>query len=244
MTAAARKKILVICARDGYSNSVRPMKIEEHLRARGHQVESIDISESERARTARHAIRKRTPPFVQQLGAQLQLWLRARRLARLIRQKRPDVVICETYAAAYALTKRLPCVTVYDAPTPHTDECFFSGKVSKPINALHRRTELEIFKRVDHLTFYWESYNEYVHQEYTSEHGYDGNNMFVLNWGCTPRPRHAVFRSPPRVAYLGWLDGYWVNLPLLVALSRQYPIDVHGGPPPDDELGLTYCGYA
>ena len=27
-------------------------------------------------------------------------------------------------------------------------------------------------------------------------------------------------------------------------MSRQYPIDVYGGPPPDEKLGLNYLGYA
>jgi hypothetical protein len=241
MAPAARKKILIICALDGFANSVRPSKIEEHLRARGHEVEVVDILEAERSRSA---LRKITPAFVQQLGSQLLMRRRARRLERLIRQKRPDVVICETYTAAYALTKKLPSVTIYDAPLLFADESLFGGRVSRPVNALQRRTELEIFKRVDHLTFHWESYNEYVDENYKGERGFTGDNMFVLNWGCTPRPRHAKFASPPRIAYLGSLHGYWVNLPLLVALARQYPIDVYGGPPPDEKLGLNYCGYA
>jgi hypothetical protein len=244
MAAVARKKILIICALDGFSNTVRPSKIVEHLRDRGHDVELIDIATMERSRAARDAIRARVPGIAQQLGSELLLRRRARRLERLIRQKRPDVVICETYAAALALTRDLPCVTVYDAPTPHADELFFSGKVSRPIDALHRRTEVELFKHVDFLTFYWDSYCEYVKQRYTGERGYRGENLFTLNWGCTPRARHATSRNPPRIAYLGWLDGYWANLPLLAALSRQHPIDVYGGPPPDPNLGLNYLGYA
>jgi Glycosyltransferase Family 4 len=244
MAAAARKKILIICALDGFSNSVRPSKIKEYLVKRGHEVDMLDILETERSRGVRDRVRARTPRIVQQYGSHLLLRLRAHRLERLIRERRPDVVICEAYSAAYALTKDLPCVTVYDAPTPHADELRFSGEVSRPVNALHRRTELEIFESVDFLTFYWESYNEYVKKRYTSEDGYAGENMFALNWGCTPRPEQATFQSRPRVVYLGSLGGYWVNLPLLAALSRQYPIDVYGDRPPRNEPDINYRGYA
>jgi Glycosyltransferase Family 4 len=244
MAARARKRILIICALDGFANSVRPSQIKKYLERQGHEVETIDILETERSRRARDLVRPRTPRMIQQYGSHVLLRRRAHRLERLIRQKRPDVVICETYEAACALTRDLPCMTVYDAPTPRTDELYFSGEVSRPMNALHRRTELEIFERVDFLVFHWESYYEYVKKRYTSEEGYAGENMLVLNWGCTPRSKQATFRNPPRVAYFGSLRKYWVNLPLLAELSRQYPIDVYGEPPPSNELDIHYRGYA
>jgi hypothetical protein len=55
----------------------------------------------------------------------------------------------------------------------------------------------------------------------------------------------ASFREPPRVIYLGYLGGYWIDLELLAALSRSYPhIDIYGLPKPPRRLGLNYKGYA
>ena len=67
-----------------------------------------------------------------------------------------------------------------------------------------------------------------------------------MNWGCDPRPRQRLvkFSKTPRIVFLGSLEGYWVNLPLLSKLSKIYPIDVYGGPKPDKKWGLDYKGYA
>jgi hypothetical protein len=65
-----------------------------------------------------------------------------------------------------------------------------------------------------------------------------------VNWGCIPAGPRARFRKPPRVVLLSSLSSRFINLPLLSRLSKLYPIDVYGGPPPDPELGLNYLGWA
>jgi hypothetical protein len=65
-----------------------------------------------------------------------------------------------------------------------------------------------------------------------------------LNWGCTPVTERVRFKDPPRVVLLSSLSSNFINLPLLSRLSRLYPIDVYGGPPPDPSLGVNYLGWA
>jgi hypothetical protein len=239
---AARKKILIICAPDGFSNSVRPSNIKAYLEDKGHEVELLGILGGHDSKRWKEFARKVTPRVVWQYGSYVLLRARARRLQQIIRKKRPDILICETHVGAYVLTKKLPCITVYDAPTPLADELYFGEQLSRNLYALYRRMELEVFNSVDFLSFYWESYSDYIKKRYAGR--YTGENMLVLNWGCAQRPRHATFKRPARIVYLGHLGGYWINLPLLAALSEQYPIDVYGEPPPDEKWGLNYRGYA
>jgi hypothetical protein len=99
----------------------------------------------------------------------------------------------------------------------------------------------DVFERVDHLAFFWETYGRYAVEHY----GITGHNLMTLNFGCALRERRAHFRRPARVAYLGSLSSQFIDLPLLSRLTRLYPhIDVYGGPPPDPSLGLNYLGYA
>ena len=42
---------------------------------------------------------------------------------------------------------------------------------------------------------------------------------------------------------MGYLKGYWNNIPLLARLSQKYEIDVYGGPKPPKKYGLNYRGY-
>jgi hypothetical protein len=233
------KTVIIVCRLDGYANSVRPIKIKEFLEKKKYTVEIYNTYNKNSSESILLKIsRKILPKAIKQYLFYLLLKWNGRKLEKIMRQKRPDILICESEPDAYVLTKNLPCVTVYDCPTPFADELYYGGQMSKMIYALHRKMELKIYRHVDHLTFHWASYNAYVKKSYA------GKNMFELNWGCTPKPKLAQYKSNPRVVYLGNLDGYWINLPLLSALSKMYPIDVYGGPPPDKKWGLNYCGYA
>jgi hypothetical protein len=103
-----------------------------------------------------------------------------------------------------------------------------------------RRYEAEILENVDLLSFAWETYASYAIVHY----GLSGRNLVQLNFGCTPAPERARFQDGPRVVMLSSLSSRFIDLPLLSRLSKLYPIDVYGGPPPDPSLGLNYLGWA
>ena len=152
-----------------------------------------------------------------------------------------DLVICETPHDAEVLTVPMRACTLYDCPTPWADELFNDGKLTRRQHQKLRRREMRIWEAVDHLAFWWPSYAHHA----VSEYGFSGRNLVTLNYGCWPSPQRAAFSDPPRIAYIGALRGAAINLPLLSRLSKLYPhIDVYGGPPPDPDLGLNYCGWA
>lgn len=74
---------------------------------------------------------------------------------------------------------------------------------------------------------------------------YDGDNFLNLSYGVSPKKMVAKFAPKPKIIFLGYLGGYWVNLPLLSQLCQLYPsLDVYGGPPPPAHLKINYKGYA
>jgi hypothetical protein len=137
------------------------------------------------------------------------------------------------------MTKDFSSLKILDSPSPWVDEAFYGGKLTRNAYLQLRSMELEEYVKSDYVAFHWENYTRYVQQ-----HIYNGKNIFILNWGCTPKEKRAHYQNPPRIVFLGLLKGYWVNLPLLTRLSKKYPIDVYGGPPPPKKLGLRYKGYA
>jgi hypothetical protein len=131
---------------------------------------------------------------------------------------------------------------LYECPTPWADELYFEKRLTERQHQRLRRYEAEILDRVDLLSFAWETYASYVIVHY----GVSGSNLLQLNWGCAPAPapERARFNDPPRIVLLSSLSSHFINLPLLSRLSKLYPIDVYGGPPPDPSLGLNYLGWA
>jgi hypothetical protein len=129
---------------------------------------------------------------------------------------------------------------LYDCPTPWADELYFEGRLTHRQHQKLRRHEAKIFDGVDHLSFHWETYASYAVIHY----GISGRNLLQLNWGCTPAAERVRFKDPPRIVFLSSLSSNFINLPLLSRLSKLYPIDVYGGPPPDSSLGLNYLGWA
>ena len=67
---------------------------------------------------ARAWARKVVPRVVRQVPVLRALHRSARRLEQIVQQRRPDVLICETYADAHVLTKSPVRETVYGAPDP------------------------------------------------------------------------------------------------------------------------------
>ncbi|MGY1618367.1 hypothetical protein ACI797_16630 [Geodermatophilus sp. SYSU D00691] len=260
------KRVAVICQPDRFANGIKPFEIQRFLRERGHEVTLVDTNRLSRSTRWPRAFGGRLPSgrpgafalylndvaaaVVRRTGiargrltyytARADVRLRRARLRSVLRLDDFDLVICEEPYDAGVLTTPTSARTLYDCPCPWADELYFEGLLTRRQHARLRRTETELFERVDHLAFHWESYARYAAEEY----GLSGANLMRLDFGCTPSTRRAAFADPPRIVYMGNLSARFNNPELLVRLAREYPhIDVYGGPPPDPALGLNYRGY-
>lgn len=231
-------KVVIIGCMDKFANAVRPSKIKNYLEQNGHQVEIINTYEESTKKPS--LLKKMIPKIVKNLFFYRNFLKRANHLKKEINNKSPDLVICESEKDSYVLTKDLSCIKMYDAASPWVDEYKFSGKLSLFFFKLLRKRELEIYKSSDIVSFHWYNYTRYVKKNI-----YDGKNLFRIDWGCTPKNKFAKYSSKPKIIFLGYLEGYWNNIPLLKELSKLYEIDVYGGPEHVAKtLGLNYKGYA
>ncbi|GAA2758384.1 hypothetical protein [Actinopolymorpha rutila] len=268
MTTRGRKRVVIVCQLDGFGNSVKPIEIQRYLTARGHEVRLVDTYRLSRsadgpatglavwlprpkpyhvALYAIEVIGKLARPVAvarRRLSYHLlraDFWLRRRILRSSLALDDVDLVICETPYDSGLLLDAASVRTMYDCPTPWADELLYEGRLTRRQHTRLRQLEIDVFKSVDHLSFHWESYADYVRERYRISE----SNLATLNWGCSPAAIRARPASPARVVYFGSLSSRFINLPLLSRLSRSYPyLDVYGGPPPDPALGLRYRGYA
>jgi hypothetical protein len=262
------RRVLIVCMLDRFANGVRPLEIERFLRKRGHQVELVDTYHLGRAssiggslqsklpglgfrRTALYAIEAASALLTRRWKVgrhRLSYYLltadcRIRRniLRSLLSLDDFDLVVCETPHDAGILTVATSARTLYDCPTPWADELYFEGRLTDRQHRRLRRFERRLFDSADHLAFHWATYGQYAVEQY----GISGRNLMTLNWGSSPVAQRAEFSSPPRVVYIGSLNSRFIDLPLLSRLAKLYShVDVYGGPPPDERLGLNYLGYA
>jgi hypothetical protein len=249
------KRVLIVCQLDGYANGVRAKEIERFLKKRGHDVRLVNtyfLSKTSGAWGyallavgAAWAFLLRRWRFTRSHLSYYILVTDYHLRRRILTSSLPlddfDLIICETSFDAGVLIGQTSARTLHDCPTPWADEMYFEGRLTARQHRRFRRLETEVFDRVDHLAFHWESYAPYAVEQY----GIDSRKLMTLNWGCTPATRRAEFSNPPRVVYLGSLGQRAIDLPLLSRLAKLYPhIDVYGGPPPDRSLGLNYRGYA
>jgi hypothetical protein len=268
MNNGKRKRVLIICMLDDFANGIRGPKIEQFLHVRDHDVQLVDTYSLSRASSKRPSLAGYLPrPGLRRLALyaieaakrlftlrwdfgkrhlsyyllRAQCVVRSSLLASLLSLDEFDLVICETPYDAQILTRSTSARTFYDCPAPWADELYYDGSLTERQHAALRRWESQLFERVDHLSFHWESYAQYALEQY----GISGSNLFTLNFGCTPSANRAQFADPPRVVYMGNLSASFNDTPLLARLASLYPyIDVYGGPSPDPGLGLNYLGYA
>jgi hypothetical protein len=263
------RRVLLVAQVDGYANGVKSTAIEAFLRAHGHDVTLVNTYFLSRASTDFASRLRRFPrPGLRRLAiyaselAGLALtrrwrfgrrhlsfyvlladfWLRRSLLADLLPLDDYDLVLVSHPQDAGLLTAPTSARTFYDCQTPWADELYYEEKVTEHQRDRLRRLEARLYGGVDGLAFSWESYAAYVIRHY----GVALPKLRQINWGCVPVPEteRARYADPPRVIYLGSLSSRFIDLPLLTRLSRLYPIDVYGGPPPDPQLGLNYCGWA
>ena len=254
------KRIAILCNLDNYANSVRPFKIKRYLESKGHTVVLINHTQIYKTSHPNYlqrsdisgllaSVRQSITGFVDQRVNGwlyysyliLKLKLIAHMLTGIIEKEKYDIIICENHLSAYVLLSNIDCVTILDLDSPYIEELYYTGKISDTQRNILNSIFKTIYSKADYLNFQWYKYTEYVKQNI-----YSGNNIVEINFGCTPKKLNskAKYNSIPKIICLGYLGGKWNNLPLLSRLSKQYPIDVYGGPTPDKNWGLNYKGYA
>jgi hypothetical protein len=262
-----RKRVLIVCELDGYANGQKPVEIERFLRSRGHEVQMANAYYLARASDDSSSVLRKLPHpspgrfalYLVQLASLLftrrwkfgrrhlsyylvraELWLRRSILSSSLPLDEFDMIVGEHPNDSELMLASTSARVLYDCMTPWADELYFEGRLTESQHRKLRRLEAKIMDGVDHLSFSWETYAPYSVKHY----GISGSNLTQLNWGCTPVAERVRFRSPPRVVLLSSLSSRFINVPLLSRLSKIYPIDVYGGPPPDPSLGLNYRGWA
>ena len=248
------KKIAILCTLDSFANSIRPMEIKKYLLRRGYKVTLVNnghVYKGSKSFTKFQSnniykimfnlVDEHLNGWPYYFYLMLKLKIREYSLLKLLKRNNYDVLICENHIQAYVARNKLNCVTILDLDSPYIDELYYSGKIfesqRKKLNDIFKK----IYQKVNYLNFHWFRYTDYV-----KENIYNGKNIVKINYGCSPKDLNekAKFNSKPRIVCLGYLGGKWVNLPLLSKLSKLYPIEVYGGPPPDKKWGLNYKGYA
>jgi hypothetical protein len=268
-TAAEPKRVLIVCEADGFANGQKPVEIARYLRGRGHTVDLDNTYYLSRASHSSgsvlskvpHPAPKRFALYMVQLAQLLftrrwrwgrrhlsyylfrvDLLLRRSILRASLRMDEYDMVIGEHPIDSELTGVPTSARVLYDCMTPWADELYFEGMLTEAQHRRFRRQEADVLNRADLISFAWETYAVYTVRNY----GIRGDNLLQLNWGCAPVPaaKRVRFADPPRIVFLSSLSSHFINLPLLSRLSKLYPIDVYGGPPPDPSLGLNYLGWA
>ncbi len=259
------KKIAIICNLDGFANSINPLACKKYFENKGHKVILIDTHYIRRFKnknktpsdTPAYKLHIFTLFFIEGISYLFQKFIsegkknyrlllsimriRALILKKYFKNKKIDVIICENIADSLFLLQKTSAVKIYNCATPYADELYYGNQLSKKDHLQLKKLEIKIYNEVDYLSFHWESYADYIKKYYN----YHGKNIFKFNRGTYIKKHQAKYIYPPRIVYMGYLGGYWINLPLLSKLTKKYKnIDVYGYPAPDKKYELNYKGYA
>lgn len=260
-----KKRIILLCTLDGFANSKRANTLKAFLEEHGHVVEQIDTTFLSRYSAGKTSFRNKLPAWgivplllycceavyflcnryfpsrktwYVYYALVAQLHLRRLMLHRRLKAKRCDLLICASLLDSALLLSGLPYPILYDAQSPWSDELYFGGNLSESQYRRFKQKEIAIYEHADFLSFHWESLKRYVQKHYP----YTKDNALVLNIGTEQKAKRATYAEKPKIVFVGLLSGDWVNLPLLSALSKLYPIDVYGWPEPDPRYGLRFKG--
>lgn len=261
------RKAVVIFSDDGYANAIKPRKIESFLKSENYIVDLC--STLELSRMGATGLRRKLPgskpsqlflyflelsvylgelfkdrPFATRVtvfALEKIIKVRGRRLYGMLKHANYDLLICENaFDEGIMLLPRVATVQILDLPAPLAEEKFFGGAIDKSGLERLRGIENEIYRNSDYLSFHWHTYSELVKSE-----KYDGPNYLKFEYGTQSKEKVAHYSKTPRIVFLGYLKGYWVNTPLLEALCESNPnIDVYGGPRPKFGSKINYKGYA
>jgi len=252
-------RIAIVNSIDGVSNEKKAQKTYEILSSFGYECQIIDVSTInihfsvfyahslkeflsifysyvlfliERFQYFFHI--KEDYPFIEKAN------LQALELFYFYKINTYDVLICQIADVAPVLTYDFSGLKICDLPTPWVEELKFSNQYSKFYISKLKKWENHFLDSSDHITYGWYSYVEYA-----KKYLYKGKKYFISNWGCDANEASASYMKSPRIVFVGYLSGYWANLPLLSFLTKicPYQIDVYGTPEPPKNLGLHYKGY-
>ncbi len=258
----------MITRRDLYANSVKPRHMKEFLVSRGYQVDECDSLGAGRSQTLGVPVPRLSRNAICLYLYEL-LWALVRAalqsatlkplrsaqghlLSRIIRL-RGSVVASELASGGYQaaicessldqavfLGPRIADLQILDLPVPWVDELYYGGELTDATYRTLSMLQRDCYAAADRLSFHWSTYADYVKRS-----DYHGDNWLNCTYGVSKKNERAKFALPPRIIFLGNLEGYWVNLPLLKELCRICPeLDVWGGPNPGPNAGLNYRGYA
>lgn len=259
------KRALIICAPDAYANAVKPKQLGHYLTARGYATEFL--STIYLSRMGSQGLGRFLPGaswgqwklyslealdlIAGHLPHGLRRGLRSKVYERMLRQRGSvlsrhlaatprELIICENNLdIAFLEHPPRARLQIIDLPAPFAEELYYGGELTSAAFNHLRDYEAALYGRADYLSFHWHTYADYV-----KAHKYNGPNFIDLGYGTTEKTVHAHYSASPRIVFLGYLAGYWVNLPLLKRLCDRYPnLDVYGGPA-RTELGSHFKGYA
>jgi len=260
-------KIVILCSPDAFANAVKPKRLAEYFTERSAVVELL--STAGLGRWSSSGVLSKIPaPNINKLSLYILEALSAiatrsgnsyinkhvnSKMATIISKKRavfvhkileskaPDVIICENNSdIGFLALPRVSRIQILDLPAPYAEERYYGGSLSKKGYEKYKKYEVEMYKRADYIAFHWHTYADFV-----KKNKYNGSNFIDMSYGVEPKIKRAKYADNPRIIFMGLLNGYWVNLPLLSELCKRYPnIDVYGGPEPPKHYGINYKGYA
>lgn len=259
-----QKRAIILCHMDAYANSVKPQKLKEFLEAEKYEVDIYSTVKISRLGSGKYTGYLPGLSFAQcylycleailflsekwnnqkfkklATGLVLQriLNLRGILLFKKFAPRKYDLLICEDNFDEGLMEKRVAGVQIFDLPVPFAEEAFYGGGLTEKKYLELKHFEAKLYSKADYLSFHWHTYADYVKQN-----KYDGDNFIDIGYGTALKESRARFSAKPKIVFLGYLAGYWVNLPLLEVLSQIYPIDVYGGPSAAG-LNINYKGYA
>lgn len=264
-----KNKILMIVSLDGFANSVWATKIQQYIVQKGYETEILDTLYLSRLAEKKGNLATKLPKpyFYEMILYVLEMIyyffvlnffpeqkkyfgyffitsimkIRGKIIAKRIQSQPYDLVICLNQLDSYAFMEvDRNYRTFFSCSTPFADELYYGEQLTKDAYKRFVEFDIKIYKRSTYLSFHWDTYADYIRKY----HGYERDNIVTLNKGTEETADKAQYSGNPKIIYLGKLDGYWINLPLLSRLSKIYPIEVYGSPPPNPKYGLNYKGYA
>jgi hypothetical protein len=261
-------RVALIERADMFANSVKPRALAEHLRERGFEVRVVESNTLGRVgeRGVARCLPRPTMRSLRLYGHEA-MWAVSRRLlrywdsrftrhlngmcvvsvmlcrgdllARDLRDATFDVLICDSGLDQAVVLHRVATKQLLDLPSPWGEELRFANQLSPRSHRRLKDLEERCLSTSDRVSFHWRTYERYVRENYRAD-----VRWLDCSYGVTKKRVRARFSDRPRVVFLGFLRGAWVNLPLLERLSGLYPVDVWGGPPPPKGTNVRYLGYA
>ncbi len=245
--------ILLIGNPDGFSPGKRSLITKQILENHGHNVKIINIGNVVKLKhhaTSLHYLNNNfflkrylfKNNIIKNYPLLEEMELRASLLYKEINKSniKPNVIICQYADDSLIFKYNLNCLKIYDCPTPWAEELKYSHLFDKDYIRKVKEQEIKIFKSSNYVCFYWKNYFNYI-----KKFIYNGSNFFKYDWACLQNKPKAKYSHPIKIIFIGFLGGYWVNLPLLSYLTKisPFPIDVYGTPKPSPKYGLNYKGY-